>query len=139
MTVKEFLRNIPKLTVLVERKKVQIAQMESSLIYKGVSQGDGGSFGSGDTDRRNKALCNWVALMDELNKQIDTLVATKRQGIMMIDSLMDAKQIDVFYRRYLEDMKWCDIAKELGVSMQWVHELHKRGLRRIHKNYPEFD
>lgn len=138
MSVWEFLRSIPKTVVLIERKTVQVQEMESSLIYKGI-QNTEGSFGSTDVESRNNALAEWVALKNELEKDIIKLVESKRKAMNMIGSLSEARKVDIFYRRYMENMRWEEIALSLGVTYQWVHELHKQGLRELAKKWPEFD
>lgn len=137
-TVKFFLRRVLSMQALVERKTVQVQEMESSLIYKGMTENESGGFGSPDVQKRNKALAKWITLKDELQKQIETLVKMKDKAIRMIDSLDDAKQLNIFYMHYLEGVTWTDIAEGLGITNQWVHELHKKGLQELQQKYPEF-
>ena len=137
-SVKFFLRRVRSMQMLIERKTIQVQEMESSLIYKGMTENDGGK-GTPDVQNRNKALAKWIALKEELQLQIERLVAMKDKAIMMIDSLEDAKQLGIFYMHYLEGVSWTDIASGLDITNQWVHELHKRGLQELQQKFPEFN
>lgn len=136
--VKSFLRRVQVMTSLIERKTIHVQEMESSLIYKGMIENDGGK-GTPDVQNRNKALAKWIALKEELQLQIERLVAMKNKAIRMIDSLEDPKQLNIFYMHYLEGVSWTDIATGLGITNQWVHELHKRGLQELQRKFPEFN
>ena len=46
----------------------------------------------------------------------------------MINRIADLDQQNILIGRYIQLKKWEDIAYELHFSMQWVYELHRKGL-----------
>ncbi len=128
MTIKEFLRDIRKSEILIQHKKEELDKARSLAVYNGVKMGDMPS-GTGDPSKsRTNALVKIMDYEDELNDAISELVERKRQGTMMVDSLDDPIMIDIFYRRYFEYQTWEEIAEKVGYTLQWIHELHRRGL-----------
>ena len=138
MSVKERLSEIRKIDSCVNVKSLEVEKLESMAIYKGVTlDPNKGSCGPGGRPNSGEDLViRMIDMKNDLNRQIGLLIERKMEGMKIIDSLSDGKMIEIFYMRYFEYRKWEEIADELGITFQWVYELHKRGLNELSKKFP---
>lgn len=70
-------------------------------------------------------------LEQELNEDIDKLVEIKKNITEIIEQVEDDQLRLLLHYRYIDSKTFEWIAGELGLSWQWVHELHKKALRKI--------
>lgn len=139
MKVKEFLREVRRIESLIEMKSDQCEKLRSIAIYKkGNLDPNNTILRSINPHAKEEIIVKMVDLSDEIARDIETLLNIKQKAIKMIDSLSDPRTVDIFNKRYFLGKKWEDIAYELGITFQWVHELHKRGLIELAKKFPEF-
>lgn len=131
MTVKEYLRGVRTLNSLIERKKEQLEELRSIIVYNGNLQGEFIQGSSDPANKRTEMLVKLVSLEEEIDSDITTMIERKKQAMALIDKLDDDKTLNIFYLRYLSYKTWEEIACELGITFQWVHELHKRGLIKL--------
>lgn len=139
MGVKEYLRDIRRLDSIIKMKKIEIDRISAMAEYKGVSMDPnrGGAVKGGKAGRTSEDLIvKMIDLKEELNESIGRLIDYKKKGLEMIDSLSDPKMVEIFYNRYFLFMKWEEIADNVGVTFQWIHELHKKGLKELSKKFP---
>lgn len=132
--IKEFLKGIRRAEILIERKREQLERLEHLAIYQGVRYGDEPRGSSSITDKRAEIVCSAIMLKEEIESDIDELIDMKTKAMKMIDSLGNAEAVDVLYLRYFEHMKWEDIARRKGYSLDWVYRTHRDALRRLSEN-----
>ena len=83
---------------------------------------------SGPKNTMEETIAKLVDLEADINRRIDGLVDRKREAFAMISRIADLNQQNILIGRYVQLKEWEDIACELHFSMQWVYELHRRGL-----------
>ncbi|MFR7349473.1 DUF1492 domain-containing protein [Peptoniphilus sp.] len=71
-----------------------------------------------------------IDLEKEITKDIDKLINEKKRAKSVIDRL-DGPYKLVMSMRYLECMKWEDIAYRLDYSIQAVYKIHGQALKRV--------
>ena len=135
MTAKEYLKQAYRLDKLIEHDQREIERLQLLSV----------SIAPVDTTRENvqggnkvyDTIGEIIARIDEyarrLNDEIDEFVDLKTEihsKIMKVQN-NDARLILLY--RYLEFMKWEEIAVKMGYSFQWVHVLHKRALKNFEK------
>lgn len=135
MTVKEYLRGIRKYTVLIKCKTAQLEKLRSLVEYHGSAMGDDPRVPSDPAKSRTESLVRLTALSEELDETIREMQEHRRKAMEMIDSLPDPQMIQLFYARYFDGLSWQEIAYEMNMSCQWIHELHKRGLIALEGKY----
>lgn len=136
MTVKEFLQSLRKMDYQIDRKRDLVDKLESACTYKGVRINEiGGSGGSHDPHSHESAMARFIDAKDALEKTIEELCNRREQAMDMIDTISDANVLDIFYRRYFNYEKWENIAVDKGISFQWVHELHRKGLIELERRF----
>ena len=71
-----------------------------------------------------------IDLEKEITKDIDKLIDEKKRAKSVIDRL-DGPYKLVMSMRYLECMKWEEIAYRLDYSIQAVYKIHGQALKRV--------
>lgn len=138
MSIKEFLLGIRKKEAEIEIMERELERMESMAQYRGsVIDEIGGARGTSDPHSRESLVARMCDLRSELDRSVEEVVRMREKGLEMVKSLKEGNMMRVFYMRYFEHMKWEDIAERLGVSRQWVTELHGRGLVELGKRFGE--
>ena len=79
-----------------------------------------------------------IDLEAKINARIDELVSMKQEAFTMINRIPDLDQQNILIGRYIQLKKWEDISEELNYSMQWVFELHGKGLLAFAKANSDF-
>ena len=79
-----------------------------------------------------------IDLEAKINARIDELVSMKQEAFTMINRIPDFDQQNILIGRYIQLKKWEDISEELNYSMQWVFELHGKGLLAFAKANSDF-
>lgn len=139
MTIKEFLRDIKRKKAAIETMDEQIVRLRSMVEYKGyVMDPNQGGHGSRNVHSTEDMIARLVDISTEMNERKVELAEDIAKATEMITSLSDEKTLNVFRKRYLGFQTWERIADEMGITFQWVHELHKRGLIELAHRYPDF-
>ena len=84
------------------------------------------------TSSLENSVVKIVDLQIEINRDIDELVDIKNEARMLINEVKGIEGT-VLEMRYLECMKWEEIAYRLTYSIQHVYRLHGEGLLFISK------
>lgn len=128
---KEELREIIYLDDLINSKLRQIENLRASRFSIGSM-----SFKSDKvqkTDFRNhqeELIVKLIDLEDDITKDIDKLVDMKTLAKLSIDKLNGPYRL-VMSMRYLECMKWKEIAYRLNYSVQAVYKIHGQALKMV--------
>ena len=93
---------------------------------------------SGAKDTLGETVVKIIALKDDINARIDELVDMKKDAFNRIGKIPDLDQQNILIGRYIQLKKWEDISEELNYSMQWVFELHGKGLLAFAKANSDF-
>lgn len=130
MTKKEF-REIIYLDHLINSKirlldnlKFNRLQVKSMQLKTDVVQE------SRNGNRQEDLIIRIMDLEKEITKDIDDLIREKQRAKLVIDKL-DGPYRLVMSMRYLECMKWEEIAYRIGYSIQAVYKIHGQALKRV--------
>lgn len=74
-----------------------------------------------------------VDMEHRLLEDIAELAQMYEVGMRMIDSLEDPMDRLILFLRYIDHMRWEDIADELGCSVDHVYYKHRHALKKIPK------
>lgn len=77
-----------------------------------------------------------AVLVDEEHKLLDDIVELTKMinvGLDMINALEDPIDQLILVMRYINHMRWEDIAQELGCSVDHVYYKHRHALKKIPK------
>lgn len=134
MTAKEYLQQIKKLDNQIKNKKLEKEAVWNSM--KGCSAINyDPKIGVSGTMNTKSPQERYYPLFERYEKEIEVdiarLVKLKKEVIAVIDQLEDADEVNLLYMRYIQYMKWEDIAKKMNLSYQHTHRVHARALNNI--------
>ena len=132
MKAKDYLLQIKKIDKLIENKQIEIQRLRSQLTYKGTTYGDkvqSSVVGNPTTEK----IAQIVDYEKELNQDIDKLIGLKKETTKLIDSLEDADEIDVLYKRYFQYLTWEEIAFDMKLTCRSIQRLHGQALLNVDK------
>ena len=135
MTAKEYLQQIYKLNELIEHDQREIALLRALITNISAlnTENERVKGGIDNHDKIGDVIANIDEYERKLNSEIDRYVDLRNEvhGKIMKVKNNDARLI-LFYR-YMEFMKWEEIAVTMHYTFQWVHVLHKRALQDFEK------
>ena len=85
----------------------------------------------GMENRREESIAKIVDMEKEIGASIDDLKKIREQVECAINTIPNANQRDVLRLRYLNGMKWEQIAVKLNYDYRWVLRLHGMALHVI--------
>lgn len=87
--------------------------------------------GSGIQDRMAEQVAQIADLEREIKEETAELVAKKRTMREIIYSIHDPRRRMLMRMRYLENMRWEDIAEHMNITPRSAHMLHQRTLEDL--------
>lgn len=131
MTAREFLNQAYKLDQRINSKLEQLRTLsELALKVTGAVSGmphttDRSASGPADT------IVKIIDLQEEINRQVDELVDTKREIMHVIRSVEDTDCRLLLEMRYLCYRSWEQIAVDMGYCIDNVFRVHRKALRFV--------
>lgn len=84
-----------------------------------------------------KAVTNYVAFNEQINREIDSFSDAKEQIIKQIRGLHDARYSQVLFKVYVQFKTLKVASGEMGMSYQYVRNLHSAALTRFEEIYDD--
>ena len=135
---KEYFAQIRKTDRLIQRLTDTVNTLRSGLTSQSYELKPDKVQTSGPKDTLGETIAKIMSLEDDINTRIDELVTMKKEAFSMISKVPDLDQQNILIGRYIQLKKWEDIALELNFSIQWVYELHGKGLLAFSQMNSEF-
>ena len=135
---KEYFAQIRKTDRLIQRLTDTVNTLRSGLTSQSYELKPDKVQTSGAKDTLGETIVKIMSLEDDINARIDELVDMKQEAFTMINRIPDLDQQNILIGRYIQLKKREDIALELNFSIQWVYELHGKGLLAFSQMNSEF-
>lgn len=135
---KDYFAQIRKTDRLIKRLTDTAFTLRSSLTSQSYELNPDKVQTSGPKNTLEETVAKIVDLEADINRRIDELVDMKQEAFTMINRIPDLDQQNILIGRYIQLKKWEDIALELNFSIQWVYELHGKGLLAFSQANSEF-
>lgn len=130
MTKKEF-REIVYIDNLINSKLRLLENLKSNrLKVKGMQLKPEVVQESRNGNRQEDLIIRIMDLEKEITKDINDLIKKKSKAKRVIDRLDQPYKV-IMTMRYLEGMKWEEIAYRIGYSIQAVYKIHGQALKRV--------
>lgn len=84
-----------------------------------------------------KAVTNYVDFNEQINREIDKFSDAKEQIISQIRGLHNARYSQVLFKVYVQFKSLKVASGEMGMSYQYVRNLHKKALTRFEETYDD--
>ena len=135
---KEYFAKIRKTDRLIQRLTDTVRTLRFSLTSQNYRLKPDKVQTSGPKNTLEETITKIIDLEAKINARIDELVSMKQEAFTMINRIPDLDQQNILIGRYIQLKKWEDISEELNYSMQWVFELHGKGLLAFAKANSDF-
>lgn len=90
------------------------------------------AFSSMPSKKVEDCVCNIIELQEEIQEEIDGLVQVEREiGCAITKAVEDPTLRALLEMRYLNYLKWEEIAVRLDVTFRWTMTLHRRALEEF--------
>ena len=90
------------------------------------------AFSSMPSKKVEDCVCNIIELQEEIQEEIDGLVQVEREiGRAITKAVEDPTLRALLEMRYLNYLKWEEIAVRLDVTFRWTMTLHRRALEEF--------
>lgn len=131
MTAKEYLMQYRIAFNKVKRKQEQIEKLRADLLPSGISYdvvpGSGG----------NRTAADIFVRIEELERELYSEIEVALDKAYMVKETIyaveDERYQNVLYDRYIMNLKWKEIAKELKHEERYIYKLHGRALEEVEK------
>lgn len=130
LTKKEFLNQYLSARREISIKLDEVTKLRS-LAEKVTQSFSGAPAGGEASSRVELAAAKIVDLEKEVGRGIDNLEKVRCQVEKAINTLQNPNQRDVLKLRYLNGMKWEQIAVKLNYNYRWVLRLHGIALKNL--------
>lgn len=134
MTVKDFLKQYEKAEQIARRAKTEydeetlrIGSIRSPMDMDGLPHGTGISKTVEEQAIRLSELANRY-------KEAEIEALKKRQEVFDVIWNVPGLKGEILYQRYINLLKWDDVADTVHVSLRHVHRLHGEVLRELSQN-----
>lgn len=134
MDAKEYLTQIRKISMQINEKSEEIAQLKAQIEGGSISyEKDGTTSGHTDTERNAHMIMRLIELKDDINHQVDMLILAKQRAMALIDMVPDANQMTVLYERYIHLRSWEKISEKLNYSLHYIYRIHNLALDEFNR------
>lgn len=141
MNAKEYLQQIRKLDLQIHNK-----QLEKEEIWNRMQGCAAISYepkiGAPGTPNTKSPQEKYFPILESYEKEIaediDRLIDVKREVMAVIDSLDDPDEINLLYMRYLQYLKWEEIALKMNFSYMHVHRIHGKALQSVEEKMLQY-
>ena len=85
----------------------------------------------GGSDKVQTAAVEVAELTDKLNQKLHQAIMVQENIKKLLESLDDIKLRQLIYYRYINGMRWEEIAVRMDFNYRWVLRLHRKALNQI--------
>ena len=134
MTAKEYLSQVKKLDVQIDLDLRELSRWRD--LSKRISAGN---TEPNYNSNRNidapfvKCIDNIIELENKINSEVDTLAVLKSRITDIFHSIDNSDYQAVLELRYLDYLKWNEIASKMEYSRRWVYKIHAQALSVFEK------
>lgn len=132
MKAKIYLKQIQELDIKIENKIAEVEYWKSVASSTTVSNDGERVQSSGSKQQMANAVCKYLQLEQELNNEIDMLVATKQDIINHIEQL-PSNEYNVLHKMYVQGYELWQMPERMNKSYSWVNAIHGRGISNLQK------
>lgn len=130
MNAKEFLRQIKKLDKLIENKLAEVQKWKEIASNTSTNMTGERVQASGNPQSIADAICRYIDLEREINKDIDNLIEIKKSVINVIEKL-NTTEYDVLHKVYVQGFTFDEVAIACKRSRSWATTVHGRALKHV--------
>lgn len=129
MDAKEYLGQYQLAEAEIEACYEQIAALRDEATRMSAELSD--MPGGGECRDLDDIVAEMVDLRAELIERIRRANELRKEICDLIHSLEDERLIRLLHLRYVDCLKWEDVAERIGTDLRYVYRMHGRALQKV--------
>ena len=130
MDAKKYLQQVSKLDRMINNKMIEKEQWKAIALGTTTLYGGESVQSSSDQQKMANAVCRYVAIEEEIDECIDSLVDIKKEVISTIEQLPEV-EYDLLHKAYIQGIDFYTIADDYKKTYTWVTTVHGRALKHV--------
>lgn len=131
MKSKEYLSQVHRLNQMIDMKLEEASSLRSLASRVTTAFGEERVQTSKKQSPMEDVIVRLMDLENEVNNDIDRLIALKEEVIGNINKIDDYRLRLLLTMRYINNREWEDIADNMLYDVRTIYRLHKQGLKEI--------
>ena len=128
LTAKQYLDQLRVIDTKINQKMEELADLMTAATSTGAIDYSKDRVQTSPQNAQENRICKYVDLDAEINREIDEFVDIKHRGTKEIQELNVDYYIKILFKVYVQYKTVKDAANEIGLSYQYVRDLHKKAL-----------
>ena len=129
LTAKQYLDQLRVIDTKINQKTEELADLMTAATSTGAIDYSKDRVQTSPQNAQENRICKYVDLDAEINREIDEFVDIKHRVTKEIQELNVDYYIKILFKVYVQCKTVKDAANEIGLSYQYVRDLHKKALK----------
>jgi DNA-directed RNA polymerase specialized sigma subunit len=129
LTAKQYLDQLRVIDTKINQKMEELADLITAATSTGAIDYSKDRVQTSPQNAQENRICKYVDLDAEINREIDEFVDIKHRVTKEIQELNVDYYIKILFKVYVQYKTVKDAANEIGLSYQYVRDLHKKALK----------
>lgn len=129
LTAKQYLDQLKVIDTKINQKMEELADLMTAATNNGAIDYSKDRVQTSPQNAQENRICKYVDLDAEINREIDEFVDIKHRVTKEIQELNVDYYIKILFKVYVQYKTVKDAANEIGLSYQYVRDLHKKALK----------
>lgn len=129
LTAKQYLDQLRVIDTKINQKMEELADLMTAATSTGAIDYSKDRAQTSPQNAQENRICKYVDLDAEINREIDEFVDIKHRVTKEIQELNVDYYIKILFKVYVQYKTVKDAANEIGLSYQYVRDLHKKALK----------
>jgi DNA-directed RNA polymerase specialized sigma subunit len=129
LTAKQYLDQLRVIDTKINQKMEELADLMTAATSTGAIDYSKDRVQTSPQNAQENRICKYVDLDTEINREIDEFVDIKHRVTKEIQELNVDYYIKILFKVYVQYKTVKDAANEIGLSYQYVRDLHKKALK----------
>ena len=129
LTAKQYLEQLKVIDTKINQKMEELADLMTAATSTWAIDYSKDRVQTSPQNAQENRICKYVDLDAEINREIDEFVDIKHRVTKEIQELNVDYYIKILFKVYVQYKTVKDAANEIGLSYQYVRDLHKKALK----------
>ncbi len=129
LTAKQYLDQLRVIDTKINQKMEELADLMTAATSTGAIDYSKDRVQTSPQNAQENRICKYVDLDAEINREIDEFIDIKHRVTKEIQELNVDYYIKILFKVYVQYKTVKDAANEIGLSYQYVRDLHKKALK----------
>nr|DAQ41905.1 MAG TPA: Protein of unknown function (DUF1492) [Caudoviricetes sp.] len=137
MTAKEYLSQLLNLERLIEAKRLECERLDTMSKKVSSTLSECKVEASHDNDKNVVIIIHMIDLKKDISEQMKVYAELQAKISKEIDAVEDIRYRSLLIMRYINGLKFGDIADKMNYGTRWVLILHREALKEFDRLHGE--